>query len=379
MKRATSSRRLLLMVVAVVIMVIALTMSGGGQYFFKEVLAWSPGAGENVILDNEYSVMGKDNGGTARGMLAMTNTNRTRLNAPPGSDILFTFGGAETAKLTSAGHFVLRNNASIQGLDTGGIARGLLVLNNTNDTLLNTPPGNDILFTVGGSEKMRITSNGNVGIGTTTPTQGKLEVVTGSGDGVRGYSNSRDGVSGSSNSSGLWAGVYGTNYGSGFAGYFSGKVHVTGELTAGTKTFKIDHPQDPANKYLIHSVIESPDMKNVYDGTIMLDDKGEALISMPSYFESLNRDFRYQLTAVGAPGPNLYISQKIAGNQFKIAGGTPNMEVSWQVTGIRKDAYANAHPIQVEQEKPANEKGLYLHPKEWGQPEDKGINQAQKP
>jgi hypothetical protein len=165
---------------------------------------------------------------------------------------------------------------------------------------------------------------------------------------------------------------------SGYAGYFDGDVTVTGDLdvtgtlTKGTDNFKIDHPLDPENKYLSHSVVESPDIKNIYDGNVVLDEQGEAVVELPSYFEALNRDFRYQLTCIGGYAP-VYIAEKVSNNRFKIAGGNPAMEVSWQVTGIRQDPYANAHPIVVEEEKPANEKGYYLHPKEWGQPEEKGI------
>jgi hypothetical protein len=93
-------------------------------------------------------------------------------------------------------------------------------------------------------------------------------------------------------------------------------------------------------------------------------------------FEALNRDFRYQLTAVGVPGPNLYIARKVSGNRFKIAGGKPHGEVSWQVTGIRQDAYANAYPIPVEEDKPTAEQGYYLHPEVFGQPASKSIQAA---
>jgi hypothetical protein len=134
---------------------------------------------------------------------------------------------------------------------------------------------------------------------------------------------------------------------------FQGNIHIVGTVSKSAGSFRIDHPLDPAHKYLSHSFVESPDMMNVYNGNASLDGQGEAIVMLPGYFEALNRDFRYQLTAVGAPGPNLYISQKIRNNRFVIAGGMPGAEVSWQVTGVRQDAYAQAHPIQVETDKPA--------------------------
>src|SRR5919201_7065982 len=130
-------------------------------------------------------------------------------------------------------------------------------------------------------------------------------------------------------------------------------------------------------------------MKNVYDGVVVLDDNGEAVIDLPDWFGALNKDFRYQLTAIGAPGPNLYIAEEIFSNStttdysdssnnnssFKIAGDTSGMKVSWQVTGIRKDPWANANRIEVEQDKPDKERGYYLHPDLYDQPEEKGISQ----
>ena len=107
--------------------------------------------------------------------------------------------------------------------------------------------------------------------------------------------------------------------------------------------------------------------------------RSEASIELPSWFEALNKDFRYQLTAVGGPGPNLHIAQKISGNQFKIAGGTGRQEVSWQVTGVRQDAYANKNRIKVEEEKSRQERGFYLHPQAFDQPDERGIEWARHP
>jgi hypothetical protein len=185
--------------------------------------------------------------------------------------------------------------------------------------------------------------------------------------------------------------VYGYSS-NGYAAYLDGRVFIKGPLQKPVSSFKIDHPLDPANKYLYHSSVESPDMKNVYDGVVVLDDRGEAEIELPDWFGALNKDFRYQLTAIGAPGPNLHIAKEISdgvtnysnsssssdnknnNSRFKIAGGTLGMKVSWQVTGIRKDPWANANRILVEEDKPAKEQGYYIYPDLYGQPEEKGIS-----
>lgn len=152
----------------------------------------------------------------------------------------------------------------------------------------------------------------------------------------------------------------------GFTVNKNGDCTVKGVLTSGTKDFLIDHPLDPKNKVLRHSVVESPDIKNLYDGVVTLDNKGVAVVELPKYFEALNRDYRYQLTCVGDYAP-IFIKQKIKGNKFVIAGGKPGLEVSWMVTGIRQDAFARKHPIVVEEEKGTGTsknivKGKYIHP-----------------
>jgi trimeric autotransporter adhesin len=164
----------------------------------------------------------------------------------------------------------------------------------------------------------------------------------------------------------------------GFAGYFNGDVSVTGNLSKGGGSFKIDHPLDPANKYLYHSFVESPDMMNIYNGNVMLDANGEAVIELPEWFGTLNRDYRYQLTCIGGFAP-LYIAGEISNNQFKIAGGKSGMKVSWQVTGVRQDAWANAHRIPVEVQKSERERGYYIHPELYGAPEEKGVEWARNP
>ena len=49
------------------------------------------------------------------------------------------------------------------------------------------------------------------------------------------------------------------------------------------------------------------------------------------------------------------------------------------LTGIRRDAYANKHRIPVEEEKMERERGYYLNPKVFGQPEEKSVEWARNP
>jgi trimeric autotransporter adhesin len=166
--------------------------------------------------------------------------------------------------------------------------------------------------------------------------------------------------------------------GSGLAGSFTGDVDISGTLSEGGGSFKIDHPLDPANKYLYHSFVESPDMMNVYNGNVVLDSKGEAVVEFPDWFGALNRDFRYQLTSIGGFAP-IYVAEEISKNRFRIAGGRAGLKVSWQVTGVRQDAWANAHRIPVEQEKDPQLHGYYIHPELYGASPEKQIEWARHP
>jgi hypothetical protein len=204
--------------------------------------------------------------------------------------------------------------------------------------------------------------------------QGLASAASGSTFGVAGLASSTSGTgvigqAYASNSSAI--GVWGVATNPAYAGFFSGRVHVTGNLSAsGTKSFKIDHPLDPANMYLYHFALESPEARNVYDGVATLDGKGEATVSLPDYFAALNTGgYRYQLTPIGASMPGLYIAQEIEGNSFAIGGGEPGMRVSWQVTAVRNDPYLRDHPVQAEVEKLEEERGAYLYPQGYGRPE----------
>lgn len=164
----------------------------------------------------------------------------------------------------------------------------------------------------------------------------------------------------------------------GLAGAFSGDVlasqdmTVTGTFTAARKLFKIDHPLDPANRYLVHASVESFEMINVYSGNVTTDAAGNATVSLPDYFQAINSDSRYQLTVIGQFAQAM-VATEIQNNRFAIKTDKPHVKVSWQVTGLRQDNYAKAHALVAEQEKSPVERGLFLHPKLFNEPEEKGL------
>lgn len=262
---------------------------------------------------------------------------------------------------------------------------------NDQDMYLASYLGKVHIYTAAGPA-VTATTTGNVGMGTTTPSPlSRLHVLGGAfGTAIHGQTTSAGatalyGQAAAASAVGLLGSATGTNTigvwgfsNVGHAGYFSGDVAVNGTLSKLAGSFQIDHPLDPANKYLSHSFVESPDMKNIYDGIVTLDANGEALVQLPEWFGALNRDFRYQLTCVGGYAP-VYIAKGVVDNRFRIAGGTSNLEVSWQVTGIRQDAYANAHRIPVEEMKPDVERGFYLAPEALGHPAEKRIDWARRP
>ncbi|HEY3266411.1 MAG TPA: hypothetical protein VGM37_05755 [Armatimonadota bacterium] len=202
-------------------------------------------------------------------------------------------------------------------------------------------------------------STDGAGLAATSNTNNAIYARSTSGAGVYALSTSGPGVSAYSST--------------GNAGYFSGRVSITGNLnvggtlTKGGGSFKIDHPLDPTNRYLSHSFVESPDMMNIYNGICITDAGGRAVVTLPDWFSALNRDFRYQLTVIGQFAQAI-VAEEIHENLFTIQTDKPNVKVSWQVTGIRQDPWANANRIPVETDKAPGNRGLYLHPDAYGMP-----------
>jgi len=123
-----------------------------------------------------------------------------------------------------------------------------------------------------------------------------------------------------------------------------------GVLSKTGGSFTIDDPIDPQNKILNHYFVESPDMSNLYSGSVVLDGSGRAEVQLPDYFDALNCNPRIQLTGIGSPDV-VYVLEKESGNHF-VVGGKPGMEVYWQVTGDRKDQSAEVIRTMMPVEQP---------------------------
>jgi hypothetical protein len=182
-----------------------------------------------------------------------------------------------------------------------------------------------------------------------------------SGYGVHGRSDSGDGVFGEASAANK-SGVYAVNTNpAGYAGYFSGNVQINGNLNvSGTKNFYVDHPFEPG-RVLVHAAMESSEVLNVYSGNVVLDNGGTAEVELPAWFEAINVDFRYQLTAVGAAAPGLHVAVEVAENRFRIAGGPAGLKVSWEVTAVRNDRFMREHPFEAAREA-LEERGTHLAP-----------------
>jgi hypothetical protein len=355
------------------------TASGGGALVSNTTGADNTASGSEALYSNTtgnyntasgyqalfYNTTGVDNtaAGFGAGITADSSFVTGSYNTAVGTDAFFSTGSLNNATAIGASAVVAESNALVLGSIKG----------------VNAAP-----------------ASVSVGIGTTAPAATLDVRDNGSGgntisatsaavnDAVYGINTSTAGLANGAafyTASPAGSAVVGVNTGSGgndYAGYFQGNVAITGNLSKGGGSFKIDHPLDPANKYLYHSFVESPDMMNVYNGNVVTNQRGVATVTLPDYFEALNQDFRYQLTVIGQFAQAI-VAKKIGHNRFVIRTSKPNVEVSWQVTGIRHDAYADAHRIQVEVEKPPQEQGRYLHPELFGAPAEEAIGYQAPP
>jgi len=250
----------------------------------------------------------------------------------------------------------------------------------------------------GGSRVVIQDATGNVGIGETTAPSYKLDVLHGGSTGIRSRSSSSfsvvdiDGQSGDAALRFAKAGVNQWNtrnnpatddyqiFELGGGGErmridnTTGKVWVNGDFTVvGAKAFTMDYPLDPTNKTLMHAAAESNEVINFYSGNVTTDASGKATVQLPEYFEAINKDFRYQLTVIGAFAQAI-VNKEVSNNKFEIATSIPNVKVSWEVKGVRNDKHMQKFPFKAVEEKSAAQKGRYIDPAAYDQPESKRVS-----
>jgi hypothetical protein len=292
-------------------------------------------------------------------------------------------GGGGTLNISGAGGNAINASGGSGGDGNGGVGISAFGGFGVGGDLVETGSGGAGVVATGGDSELFF---GGDGVDATGGMGGQFEnFASTSGNGIvatggQGGFEEADGTGGfffggNSSFGGFGIVVFG---GSDSAAFFSGDIIVTGAITAGTKDFKIDHPIDPANKYLYHASVESSEMMNIYTGNVTTDSQGNAEVRLPDWFETINTDFRYQLTVIGQFAQAI-VSQRVSGNQFAIKTDKPNVDVSWQITAVRQDAYAKAHPLVVEVPKNARERGFYLHPELYGAPAEKGMAWSHHP
>ena len=303
-----------------------LTTAGGtGEFIDLDIRG---GAGVNVVgVDNATTP-------TAGGdIYSFFTTIRTATPTTAGT----VYGAALAANQSGVGHGILINHSGAQGRNADAaifaIHRGpgsAILAQNQDNTITGTISVADIAYT--GTDV-----DDHVAI------EGNSAPAAGWGIGVLG--------------SGGWYGVA-----------------CIGDMTAtGVKPFTIDHPADPANKTLKHFAIESNEVLNMYRGVIELDANGEATVILPDYFSLINKDYSYQLTAIGT-SQSPYVKAEIENNKFVVAG-TPGTKVSWTVYADRNDPYMQQNPergLDVV-EKEGERKGKYFAPELYDQPASSGM------
>lgn len=224
----------------------------------------------------------------------------------------------------------------------------------------------------------RFTSQSDQGIGV----YGQATSNLGTGSGVRGVSESRDGY-------GVHGEATNSNVASGAVGVFGQNMNVAapntyamfgnGNIGGSLKSFVIDHPQDPLNRILRHYCTEGPEPLNVFKGSVRTDEKGYAVVRLPDYYESANRDGAVTLTVVDDGDSEDFVMAKvirggIQNGQFTIRTSVGNTKVFWRVEAVRDDPYIQLVQPKAEYEKPASWRGRYLNPQAFGAKPEQGIH-----
>lgn len=295
--------------------------------------------GDGYVFSNVDNPLAPTTGGDGFGFDAIVNTQTAGVGVVNGGILAGTQWGV--------GHGMLLTHAGTEGR---GAEVNITNANNTEPNFFGVNTGQGSVF-IGQNQNNTIVGTIAVGDFAYTGTDvadhigvsGFSAPVAGWGIGVRGTGN--------------WYGVYS-----------NGDMGATG-----AKTFVIDHPADPENKMLKHFSVESNEVLNMYRGMVKLDANGQAVVELPDYFELININFSYQLTAVGTP-QQPYVLEEIQGNQFVVAGA-PNTKVSWTVYADRNDPYIQQNPEKAMDvvDKTGDRQGKYLTPELYGQPASAGV------
>jgi trimeric autotransporter adhesin len=327
------------------------------------VFGWS-----TAVSGASYGVYGSSSSPGGAGVYGIGATGVVGVSTGAGP------GGSFTGSTAAAG-------SALNGMDGASITGG-------NSDPKNATNGGDGLVAAGGSSGFTSSASGRGGAGI-SGVGGLAHIVLIDGLGIAGELGPGGSFTGGNNTGeacecggdGIDAqpGVdQGSTQADGYAGNFTGDVFISGTLNNQSPELKMDDPLDPANKYLVHASVGSSEMKNMYDGTVTTDSLGHATVQLPGWFQVLNSDFRYQLTVIGQFAQAI-VAREIENNQFEIRTSAPGVKVSWQVTGVRQDAYAKAHPLVVEQEKLTRMRGFYIRPELYGAPAEKQIEWARHP
>ena len=130
----------------------------------------------------------------------------------------------------------------------------------------------------------------------------------------------------------------------GYGFKIAGNQEITGSLSKGSGSFRIDHPLKPETHQLVHSFTESPQADLLYSGTTDLVG-GEADINLDEYhgmtagtFVALNRNLRVFTTNETDWEP---IKGSVVGNILHIScqDAACSDSVSWLVIGERHDQH----------------------------------------
>lgn len=350
--------------------VLGLADAASGNTMGVEGTSSSPtGRGVNGIANSltgtNYGVHGLSSSPTGYGVYGLSGASTGSAvgtagstNSPAGRAVQGTATGTGTG--TSYGGYF--TSASTNGRAVFGSATGTTSDNFGGYFLSSGPAGYGIRA-----------ENTNTGTGTSYGVYGESNGSTTSYGGyfTASGSTARGVYALASGSTGVNYGVRGqTSSATGFA------VYGVGDVGGTSKSFVIDHPQDPANKYLRHYCAEGPAPLNIYQGEVTTDSKGFAWIELPSYYESLNKNAKIQLTVVDESEDFVMVkvSKRVQNGRFQIRTSKPNVEVFWEVKAERNDPYMQAHPPRVEYDKEGDEKGKYQHPEVHGMPASMGID-----